>query len=180
MTALPLAILPIFFTVKPAQKKQAASREALFALTAPVLLLLGLANLYAAWKLSNERPREPDGGDAIVDSQGPGSQDGPEQEAGGNGEPPCPKGKVHPPCCGGHYGVLTYEQGTYFSLNADYTMELYLEQPSEPVWIESTRETLSGSDADSNRTRLCFHFSQEDSDTRQKLPGANTPGSFQI
>lgn len=343
MMALPLAILPIFFTVKPVQKKQLTSREALLALTALALLLFGVANLQAAWNLSQERLREPGGGDAVVGSQGPGSQDGPEQEAGGTRHTISPdedlspeellvkqnwdeirrlkaryskadtetfsnesdllrisicetagyvfqdlaetenrhalrgryipnvtvvimdystdqilctltsdeefgvlyspgnekefyaaafhddydiyvthpfkvthgnggacssiclekKGSQYTPlsrlqlhmlnadqrytlvpphyqvrffmakngssfdrCYGSttESGVLTYEQGTYFSLNTGYTMELYLEQPSEPVWIESTRETFSGSDANSNLTHLYFHFNQEDSD----------------
>lgn len=62
-------------------------------------------------------------------------------------------------------GILTHYGGTYFSLNTDYTMELYLEQPSEPDWIESTHETFNGSDANSNLTHLYFEFNQEDSNT---------------
>lgn len=62
-------------------------------------------------------------------------------------------------------GVLIYKEGTYFSLNTDYTMELYLEQPSEPDPIESMHETFNGSDANSNQTHLYFQFNQDGSDT---------------
>lgn len=345
--AFPLAILPFFAEVKPVEKKQLSSREMKLAIALLGLYILGFLNLYAIWNIGNKTPGEPDGGNPIVDSQGPDSQDdqdGSEQEAGGTGHSTSPeedlspeellvkqnwdeiqrlkarystadtetfsnesdilriricetagyifqdlmktencyvlrgmdipnvrvvimdystdqilctltsdgesgvfyspgnekefyaavfhddydiyvthpfkvthgnegvyssiclekKGSQYTPlsrlqlhmlnadqlytivppqyevrffmtksdpsfdhCYGNttESGILTHYGGTYFSLNTDYTMELYLEQPSEPDWIESTHETFNGSDANSNLTHLYFEFNQEDSNT---------------
>lgn len=74
--AFPLAILPIFAEVKPIEKKQLSSREMKLAIALLGLYILGFVNLYAIWNIGNKNPGEPDGGDPIVDSQGPAGQDG--------------------------------------------------------------------------------------------------------
>lgn len=62
-------------------------------------------------------------------------------------------------------GILTWMEGTYFSLNTDYKLDLYLQQTSEAGSIESTHQTFNGSITNSNQIDLSFEFNQEDSGT---------------
>lgn len=62
-------------------------------------------------------------------------------------------------------GILTWMEGTYFSLNTDYKLDLYLQQTSEAGSIDSTHQTFDGSVTNSNQIDLFFEFNQEDSGT---------------
>lgn len=62
-------------------------------------------------------------------------------------------------------GILIWGQGTYFSLNTDYMMELWLKESSDSDSIESTHQTFDGSVRNTNQIDLHFEFNQEDGNT---------------
>ncbi len=81
---LPLAVLPIFFEIKPLQKKQLSAREMMLVLGFLFLLILGIVNLYTVYQVGREQREEPSGGNPAEDSQEPGGPDGGEGQDGGS------------------------------------------------------------------------------------------------
>lgn len=62
-------------------------------------------------------------------------------------------------------GILTWSQGTYFSLNTDYIMDIYLREAFEDDSIESMHQTFDGSITNSNQIDFYFDFNQEGGST---------------
>ena len=62
-------------------------------------------------------------------------------------------------------GILTWSQGTYFSLNTDYIMDIYLKEAFEDDSIESMHQTFDGFITNSNQIDFYFDFNQEGGST---------------
>lgn len=62
-------------------------------------------------------------------------------------------------------GILTWSQGTYFSLNTDYIMDIYLRETYEDDSIKSMHQIFDGSITNSNQIDFYFDFDQEGGST---------------
>lgn len=86
--AIPLAILFVYFEVKPEQRPQLSRRAMAAAIFFLTLFVLCLVNLYVMWDIVNENRDQPADKDPLGDSTAPSGQDGEggsEQGAGGTG-----------------------------------------------------------------------------------------------